>query len=76
MYSIAEPYYVSSCSLYFAIASASKSLYIYVSLFTNPSYNKNIYLTLLFLVVKLLALYFIKYGLNHLSVYPAKNNPV
>jgi hypothetical protein len=76
VYSIAEPYYVSSCSLYSAIASAFRSLYICISLFTNPSYNKNMYFTLLFLVVKLLALYSTKYGLNHLSVYPAKNNPV
>jgi hypothetical protein len=58
---------VSSYSLYFAIAIASKSLYIYISLFTNPSYIKNIYLTLLFLVDSLLALYFAKYSLNHLS---------
>jgi hypothetical protein len=34
------------------------------------------YLTLLFLVIKLLALYSIKYSLNHLSAYPAKNNPI
>jgi hypothetical protein len=34
------------------------------------------YLTLLFLVDSLLALYFAKYSLNHLSIYPAKNNPV
>ena len=33
------------------------------------------YFTLLFLVIKLLALYSIKYGLNYLSVYPVKNNP-
>jgi hypothetical protein len=76
MYSITEPYYVSSCSLYFTIASAFKSLYICVSLFTNPSYNKNMYLTSLFLVNSLLALYFAKYSLNYLSTYPAKNNPV
>jgi hypothetical protein len=31
---------------------------------------------LLFLVVKLLALYFTKYGLNHLSTYPVRNNPI
>jgi hypothetical protein len=30
----------------------------------------------LFLVVKPLALYSIKYSLNHLSIYPVKNNPV
>jgi hypothetical protein len=34
------------------------------------------YLTSLFLVIKLLASYSIKYSLNHLSTYPAKNNPV
>jgi hypothetical protein len=76
MYFIAEPYYVSSHSLYSTIASASKSLYICISLFANPSYIKNIYLTSLFLVVKLLALYSIKYGLNHSSVYPVRNNPI
>jgi hypothetical protein len=76
VYSIAEPYCVSSYSLYSAVASVSESLYICVSLFANPSYIKNIYLTLLFLVVKLLALYSTKYSLNHLSAYPAKNNPV
>jgi hypothetical protein len=67
---------MSSCSLYSAIAIAFKSLYIYISLFTNPFYIKNMYLTLLFLVIKLLALYFTKYNLNYLSIYPAKNNPV
>jgi hypothetical protein len=67
---------MSSCSLYFTIAIVSKSLYIYVSLFTNPSYIKNMYLTSLFLVNSLLALYFAKYSLNHLSVYPVRNNPV
>ena len=36
---------------------------------------KNIYFTLLFLVVKLLALYSIKYSLNYSSIYPVKNNP-
>jgi hypothetical protein len=76
MYSIAEPHCVSSYSLYSAIVSASESLYIYISLFVNPFYIKNMYLTLLFLVNSLLALYFTKYGLNHLSIYPAKNNPV
>jgi hypothetical protein len=75
VYSITEFYYVSSCSLYSAIASVFKSLYICISLFANPSYNKNMYLTLLFPVNKPLASYFVKYGLNHLSVYPAKNNP-
>jgi hypothetical protein len=67
---------MSSCSLYSAIASASESLYIYISLFANPSYIKNMYLTLLFLVVKLLALYFAKYNLNHLSTCPIRNNPM
>ena len=33
------------------------------------------YFTLLFLVIKLLALYSIKYGLNYLNIYPIKNNP-
>ena len=33
------------------------------------------YFTLLFLVIKLLALYSIKYGLNYLSTYPIKNSP-
>jgi hypothetical protein len=76
MYFIAEPCYVSSYSLYSAIASAFKSPYICVSLFVNPSYIKNIYLTSLFLVDKLLALYFTKYSLNHLNTYPARNNPI
>jgi hypothetical protein len=67
---------MSSYSLYFAIAIAFKSLYIYISLFINSFYIKNMYLTLLFLVNSLLALYFAKYSLNHLSVYPIKNNPV
>jgi hypothetical protein len=67
---------MSSCSLYSAIASAFRSPYIYISLFTNLFYIKNMYLTLLFPVIKLLALYFTKYGLNHLSVHPTKNNPV
>src|ERR1700729_2532211 len=34
------------------------------------------YYTLLFLVVKLLALYSTKYSLNYLNVYFVKNNPV
>jgi hypothetical protein len=76
MYFITEPHYVNSCSLYSAVASVSKSLYIYVSLFTNPFYIKNIYLTSLFLVIKLLALYSTKYSLNYLSIYPVRNNPV
>jgi hypothetical protein len=67
---------MSSCSLYSAIAIAFKILYICVSLFANPSYIKNMYLTLLFLVNKLLALDYTKYNLNYLSVYPARNNPV
>jgi hypothetical protein len=66
---------MSSCSLYFTIVITFKSLYICISLFANPSYIKNIYLTLLFLVNSLLALYFAKYNLNHLSTYFAKNNP-
>ena len=33
------------------------------------------YFTLLFLVIKLLALYSIKYNLNYLSIYSIKNNP-
>jgi hypothetical protein len=76
MYFITEFYYISSCSLYSAIASIFKSLYICVSLFINPFYIKNIYLTLLFLVNSLLASYSAKYGLNYLSIYPARNNPV
>jgi hypothetical protein len=67
---------MSSCNLYFTIAIAFRSLYIYISLFINPSYIKNIYLTFWFLVVKLLALYSTKYSLNHLSTYSIKNNPV
>jgi hypothetical protein len=67
---------MSSCSLYFTITIAFRSLYIYISLFTNPFYIKNIYLTLLFLVNSLLALYFVKYNLNHLSAYLTRNNPV
>jgi hypothetical protein len=47
-----------------------------LSLFTNPFYIKNIYLTLSFLVDKLLTLYSTKYNLNHLSTYPIRNNPV
>jgi CRISPR/Cas system CSM-associated protein Csm4 (group 5 of RAMP superfamily) len=76
VYSIAKPCYVSSCSLYSAITVAFRSLYIYISLFINPFYIKNIYLTSLFLVDSLLALYFAKYSLNHLSAYPVRNNPV
>ena len=46
-----------------------------MSLLQNPSQLKNMYFTLLFLVIKLLALYSVKYGLNYLSIYPVKNNP-
>src|SRR5271156_1852359 len=53
-----------------------KSLYICISLFINPFYIKNMYLTLLFLVIKLLALYSTKYSLNYLSICLARNNPV
>jgi hypothetical protein len=76
VYSITKPYCISFYSLYFAVAVAFKSLYICVSLFANPSYVKNMYFTLLFLVDSLLALYFIKYSLNHLSAFPARNNPI
>jgi hypothetical protein len=76
MYSITKPYYMSSYSLYSTVAVTSKSLYICVSLFINPSYIKNMYFTLLFLVNNLLALYFVKYSLNHLSTYPVRNNPI
>ena len=62
--------------MHLAVAVTLGLLYIYISLLQNPSQLKNIYFTLLFLVVKLLALYFIKYSLNYLSVYPVKNNPV
>jgi hypothetical protein len=76
VYSIAKPYYISSYCLHSIVAINFKSLYICVSLFVNPSYIKNIYLTLLFPINNLLALYSAKYSLNHLSTYPAKNNPV
>jgi hypothetical protein len=76
VYFITNSYCISSYSLYSAVAVASKSLYIYISLFANPSYIKNIYLTLLFLVNSLLALYSTKYSLNHLSTYFIRNNPV
>jgi hypothetical protein len=75
-------YYTVPCTssartvTYSTITSAFKSLYICVSLFTNPFYIKNIYLTLLFLINSLLALYFAKYSLNPLSIYPTRNNPV
>ena len=74
--SIANPHCVSSCNLYSAITVTSKSLYIYISLLQNPSQLKNMYFILLFLVVKLLALYSVKYGLNYLNIYPVKNNPI
>ena len=67
---------MSSCNLYSAIIVALGLLYIYISLLQNPSQLKNIYFTLLFLVVKLLALYSIKYSLNYLSIYPVRNSPV
>ena len=67
---------MSFYSLYFAITSAFRSPYIYISLFTNSFYIKNIYLTLLFLVIKLLASYSTKYSLNYSSAYPARNNPI
>ena len=73
--SITNSCYISSCNLYLAITIALGLLYIYISLLQNPSQLKNMYFTLLFLVVKLLALYSIKYGLNYLSIYPVKNNP-
>ena len=66
---------MSSYNLYLAIIVTLGLLYIYINLLQNPSQLKNIYFTLLFLVVKLLALYFIKYGLNYLSTYPVKNSP-
>ena len=34
------------------------------------------YFILLFLVIKLLALYSVKYSLNYLNAYPIKNSPV
>jgi hypothetical protein len=76
MYSIAKPYYINSYSLCSAIAITFRSLYIYISLFINPFYIKNIYLALLFLVDSLLALYFTKYSLNCLSTHPVRNNPI
>ena len=66
---------MSSYNLHLAIIVALGLLYIYINLLQNPSQLKNIYFTLLFLVVKLLALYSVKYGLNYLSIYPVKNNP-
>jgi hypothetical protein len=76
VYFIAKLYCVSSCSLYFTIAFISGSLYICISLFVNSFYIKNIYLTLLFLVIKLLVLYFTKYSLNHLSVADLVNQGI
>src|SRR6202042_278575 len=65
---------VSFYSLHFTIAITFKFLYIYISLFANPFYIKNIYLTLLFLVIRLLALYSTKYNLNYLSTCLARNS--
>ena len=65
---------MSFYNLYLAVAVALGLLYIYISLLQNPSQLKNMYFILLFLVVKLLALYSIKYGLNYLSIYLIKNN--
>src|SRR5580692_9858419 len=67
---------ISFCNLCLAVIITSGLLYIYISLLQNPSQLKNIYFTLLFLVIKLLALYSIKYGLNYLNIYPIKNSPV
>ena len=67
---------MSSYNLHSAIIVTSESLYIYISLLQNPSQLKNIYFTLLFLVIKLLALYSIKYSLNYLSAYPIRNSPI
>ena len=66
---------MSFYNLRLAVAIALGLLYIYISLLQNPSQLKNMYFISLFLVIKLLALYFVKYGLNHLSIYPVKNNP-
>ena len=73
--SIANPRCVNSYNLYLAVTVTSGLLYIYISLLQNPSQFKNMYFTLLFLVVKLLALYSIKYSLNYLSTYLIKNSP-
>ena len=73
---ITNPYYVSFYNLRLAVIVISGLLYIYISLLQNPSQLKNMYFTLLFLVIKLLALYSVKYSLNYLSVYPIKNSPV
>ena len=59
-----------------AIIVTLGSLYIYINLLQNPSQFENMYFTLLFLVIKLLALYSIKYGLNYLNIYPVRNSPV
>ena len=74
--SITNFYCVSSCNLYLAVIITLGLLYIYINLLQNPSQLKNMYFTLLFLVVKLLALYSVKYSLNYLNIYPVKNNPV
>ena len=60
--------------MYSAVTITLGLLYIYINLLQNPSYLKNMYFTLLFLVVKLLALYSIKYSLNYLNTYPIKNS--
>ena len=73
--SIANPRCVNSYNLYLAVTIALGLLYICISLLQNPSQLKNMYFTLLFLVIKLLALYSVKYNLNYLSAYPVKNNP-
>ena len=73
--SIADLHYVSFCNLRLAIIVTLGLLYIYISLLQNPSQLKNMYFILLFLVIKLLALYSVKYGLNYLSMRPVKNNP-
>ena len=66
---------MSSCNLRSAVIVTLGLLYIYISLLQNPSQFENIYFTLLFLVVKPLALYSAKYSLNYLNIYPVKNNP-
>ena len=73
--SITDFYCVSSCNLYLAITVTLRLLYICINLLQNPSQLKNMYFILLFLVVKLLALYFIKYNLNYLSICLIRNSP-
>ena len=60
---------MSSCNLHLAVIVVLGLLYIYISLLQNPSQLENMYFILLFLVVKLLALYSVKYNLNHLSTH-------